>query len=199
MSAALVVAGCGGARTEAPATAAPVASWRSIATPADRSRIARWRDAWLSATAKAQAAGAPLAAEGALFAFDQALADPVPPPGDYRCRVFKLGAAGRGLLDYVAYPWFACRLTREGALSRLAKLTGSQRHVGLIYPDRDGRAVFLGTLMLGDETSPIAYGRDRTRDLAGIVERVGQQRWRLAMPYPAFESTLDMMELVPQG
>ena len=30
-----------------------------------------------------------------------------------------------------------------------------------------------------------------------ITERVGDNRWRLIMPYPRFESTLDVLELVP--
>ena len=43
------------------------------------------------------------------------------------------------------------------------------------------------------------YGRDRERDLAGWVERVGDRRWRLIFPYPHFESTLDVIELVPRA
>jgi hypothetical protein len=33
----------------------------------------------------------------------------------------------------------------------------------------------------------------------GLFERVGPQRWRLVMPYPRWESTIDVMELVPAG
>jgi hypothetical protein len=43
------------------------------------------------------------------------------------------------------------------------------------------------------------YGRDADRDLAGWVERVGERRWRLILPYPRFESTIDVVELVPAG
>ena len=32
---------------------------------------------------------------------------------------------------------------------------------------------------------------------AWIVERIGPARWRLIMPRPAFESTMDVLELVP--
>ena len=42
------------------------------------------------------------------------------------------------------------------------------------------------------------YGQDRDRDVAGYVERIGANRWRLVMPEPHFESQLDVMELVPQ-
>jgi hypothetical protein len=43
------------------------------------------------------------------------------------------------------------------------------------------------------------YGRDSERDVAGYVERIGPNRWRLIMPRPAFESVMDVMELVPAG
>jgi len=33
--------------------------------------------------------------------------------------------------------------------------------------------------------------------VAGWVERVAGRRWRVVMPYPAFESVLDVLELVP--
>ena len=39
--------------------------------------------------------------------------------------------------------------------------------------------VFLGTMMLGDETRALDYGRDPVRDVAGLLERVGPRRWRL--------------------
>jgi hypothetical protein len=57
--------------------------------------------------------------------------------------------------------------------------------------------VFLGTLQLGDEQRALQYGRDRERDMAGVVERIGERRWRLVLPYPHFESTIDIVELVP--
>jgi hypothetical protein len=41
------------------------------------------------------------------------------------------------------------------------------------------------------------YGVDKDRDVAGFVERIGPNRWRLVMPRPHFESIVDVMELVP--
>ena len=55
----------------------------------------------------------------------------------------------------------------------------------------------LGTMMFGDEKKPIDYGRDDGRDMAGYVERVGEKRWRLVLPWPKFESIVDVVELVP--
>jgi hypothetical protein len=41
------------------------------------------------------------------------------------------------------------------------------------------------------------YGVDPERDVAGFVERVGPERWRLIIPRPYFEPQLEVMELVP--
>ena len=57
--------------------------------------------------------------------------------------------------------------------------------------------IFLGTLQLGDEALALRYSRDKERDMVGVVERVGDNRWRLVLPYPHFESLLDVIELSP--
>jgi hypothetical protein len=116
----------------------------------------------------------------------------------YSCRVIKLGAKDSGNLDYVSYPDFTCRVRAERQLQRLGKLSGSQRYVGLIFPGDAIRNVFLGTLVLGDERRALQYGQDEQRDVAGYLERIGPERWRLLMPQPHFESKFDVMELTPQ-
>lgn len=178
---------------------ADAVSWRALATPDDRQRLAGWRTAWIAALEKTRHAGfdAAIEADAALYAYDRALADPLPPAGDYRCRVVKLGGKAAGMLDYVAYPDFTCRVTRDGAAWRFTKLSGSQRPIGWLYTAETDRAAFLGTLQLGDETAVIDYGRDRDRDVAGWMERIDAARWRLSFPYPHFESTLDVIELTP--
>ena len=184
-----------------PAAAVPAAaSWRSVATDFDRERARKWRTAWVRALAKARAAGhgAEIAGEGALLDPDSALKGAEPPPGDYRCRVVKVGGRGEGSLRYVAYPPFDCRITDGAGAMDFVKLTGSQRPVGRLFADGPRRLVFLGTLQLGDEQGVLRYGHDRQRDMIGLFERVGERRWRLAFPYPAFESTLDVIELVPK-
>jgi hypothetical protein len=196
----VALAGCaptpGGPDGAVPPTAQ---TWRSVATPHDRERLREWRTTWVKALAKAQAGshGAELAAEGVLLEPDAALAEVAPPPGDYRCRTIKIGAKSEGLLDYVAYPPFACRIgAGEGTLS-FVKLTGSQRQIGRLFPDSGRRMIFLGTLQLGDEQATLRYGHDADRDIAGLLERVGETRWRIAFPSPAFESMLDVLELIP--
>lgn len=180
--------------------AAPNARWRSAATEDDRARIRRWREAWVAALAQVHAGAnaGEIARGGALFEPDTALAGPAPPPGDYDCRTYKLGAAQAGLLDFVAYPAFRCRIRMERGRLRFTKLTGSQRPVGEFFADNGRRMIFLGTLVLGDETRALRYGRDRERNLIGTVERVGPQRWRIAFPSPYYESLLDVIELVPR-
>ena len=182
---------------------APVASstdWRQVATAADRTRLRDWRAAFARALTQAQSAGhgAEIAREGALLAPDAAIGQVPIPNGRYRCRVIKVGAKMPGLLDYVSYPPFTCRVSQEKELQGFNKLTGSQRPSGIIFPGDQLRQVFLGTLVLGDEQRAMQYGRDPDRDLAGWVERIGEKRWRLTLPYPHFESTLDVIELVPE-
>jgi hypothetical protein len=173
--------------------------WRQVATENDRKRLRDWRKSFADALDAARKSGhsADVAREGALLDPDAALGGGPIPNGMYACRVIKLGARSAGMLDYVSYPAFACRIEQERDLQGFAKLTGSQRPVGLIFPGDAIRQIFLGTLVLGDEREAMQYGQDETRDVAGYVERIGPGRWRLVMPSPAFESQTDVMELVP--
>ncbi len=180
-------------------------NWRDVATPADRARIRDWYPAWTEALASARAMGhaGEVAGEGVLLEPQAALPNPHLPPGDYRCRVIKLGSpdgshANPGL-GYVAYPYFNCRVAAEQDIFSFTKVSGSQRQIGLIFDDSDRRKIFLGTLALGDEVRALDYGSDASRNLAGIVERIGPMRWRIVFPRPAFESVVDVMELVPVG
>ena len=181
-----------------PIVSTGTADWRAAATDRDRERLRDWRAAFVKALAQARAAGhgQAIAVEGVLLEPDAALGGPIP-NGAYRCRVIKLGAKTPGMLDYIVYPAFTCQVQQERNLQGFAKLTGSQRPVGLIFPNDALRQVFLGTLVLGDEARAMQYGNDPDRDIAGFVERIGEARWRMVMPYPAFESTTDVIELVP--
>lgn len=197
--AAIMLAGCSTIEQPTRMIAESTREWRRVATPTDRERLRDWREAFVDALAAAQRAGHgdEIAREGALLQPDAALGGGPIPNGDYRCRVTKLGAKSEGLLDYVAYPAFHCRIGPERGLQSFAKLTGSQRQVGVIFPHDAIRQVFLGTLALGDEQGAMQYGVDEMRNVAGFVERIGPNRWRLVMPHPHFESQLDVMELVP--
>ena len=175
--------------------------WRQVVTTDDRERLRDWRKTFTGALGAARVAGhsAEIAREGTLLDPDSALGGGPIPNGTYRCRVIKLGAKAAGMLDYVSYPAFACRVRADRDLQGFAKLNGSQRPVGIIFPGDAMRQVFLGTLVLSDERRALQYGQDETRDIAGFVERIGPNRWRLVMPRPHFESQLDVMELVPSS
>jgi hypothetical protein len=174
-------------------------NWRSVATANDRARLSGWRRTFVQAleAARRTGHGQELDREGALLNPDAALPNPAIPNGTYRCRVIKLGAKSEGMLDYVSYPHFMCRVEQSGPLQNLVKLSGSQRPAGRLFPGDPIRHVFLGTLVLGDEPRAMQYGQDEQRDVAGYLERIGPARWRLLMPRPHFESQLDVMELVP--
>ena len=196
--AATALGGC--TPTERP-TAGPIATasaWQTVATPGDRERLRSWRPVFVQALAEAKAAGhgAAIAREGALLQPDSAIGGGLP-NGDYRCRMIKLGTRSPGILPYIAYPAFNCRVSQTGRLQAFAKLTGSQRQVGSIFAHDQLRHVFLGTLVLGDEQKALPYGADGDRDLVGWVERIGERRWRIILPSPRYESLTDVIELIP--
>jgi hypothetical protein len=177
-----------------------IPTWRETATEDDRRRLREWRTAFVEALREARDSGhaTEVAREGALLDPDAAIAGAALPPGAYRCRTVKLGSQGEEGLNFVAYPWFACRVAPgPDGLIHFTKLTGSQRPVGRLFAEHDRWSIFLGALQLGDEQRALRYGRDRERNLAGRIERIGERRWRIVFPYPHFESTLDVLELVP--
>jgi uncharacterized protein DUF4893 len=199
----VLAGGCAGSPQASPAVAStPLQqSWRSRITETDNVRLRDWRKSWTVALAEARTAGfgAAIAAEGTLLDPDAALPLQEPPLGLYRCRTIKIGAKSAGMLNYVPYPPFDCRISRENGVLRFTKLNGSQRPIGVLLPQTDKRMVFLGTLQLGDESNTLDYGRDHDRDAAALLERIGERRWRLAFPSPHFESLMDVMDLVPKA
>ena len=196
----VALAGCGGKKhVTAPAdTLAAGQNWRLIATDDDRNRLRGWRDTWLAAVDKARKGGRGAAIDGLheLTDPDRALTDPLPPAGAYRCTVYKIGGHGTAMADFTAFEPTECEIASGGGLLEFHKTGGVQRPDGLLYPD-GARAVFLGTMVYGDEDKPFRYGQDRLRDMAGYIERIGAKRWRLVLPAPRFESMLDIIEIVP--
>jgi len=198
---ALAAAGCGVFKHSSGLMPKSTTAYREVISEDDHVRLRDWRQTFVSGleAARKSGHGDEIVREGALLDPDAALATPAIPNGMYRCRVIKLGARDAGNLDYVSYPGFTCRVRPEETLQRLGKLSGSQRYVGVIFPGDAIRNVFLGTLAFADEARALQYGQDLDRDVAGYVERIGPNRWRLVMPQPHFESKVDVMELVPEG
>lgn len=181
---ALMAAGCQLAPPSPPsaAPALPVGeNWRAIISPADADRLARLDAAW----AAMRGDGSPALSQ------DAAQAWPVPPPGSYRCRVWRVvqGRAAR------RFPGQFCYVGVEGALLSFAKQTGDERWAGYFYVDGERRMIFLGAAAAGSAAP--GYGGDAMRDVMGVVERVGPLRYRIVMPWPRRGGALDIVELAP--
>ena len=114
------------------------------------------------------------------------------PDGDYRCRTIKLG----GLLPLTAYSFFDCTISGSG--TKIEKLTGSQRFSGELLASQAGGHFYRGALHYGDE-NPLPYREDGDRSQVGCLYRIEGKpvRYRLELPFPRFESTHDVIELVP--
>lgn len=176
--------------------------WKDVATQDDRQRLSDWRTSFIAALGEAKKGGheADIMGEGALLEPDSALGPPAIPNGMFRCRVIKIGAQPESNSPtYHAFAPFLCQVSAEQGLQRFNKFGGAQRYVGLLFPGDSIHQIFLGTLVLGDEKQALQYGQDELRDIAGYVERIGPDRWRLIMPKPHFESQFDVMELVPNS
>jgi hypothetical protein len=174
-------------------------AWKQIATNSDEWRISRLNLAWQSALddAKRGFAGE-IKKEGALLNPEAALARPAPTPGSYNCRLIKLGKTTTKATAFESFKPFFCYVQVEGDLLTIVKQTGSQRPAGRLYEDDNAkRLIFLGSLALGDEQQPLAYGDDPKRDMAGVLERIAPFRWRLVIPWPQSTSKLDVFELTP--
>jgi len=174
-------------------------TWKGVATAEDQDRIARLGLAWREALADAQKTNAAdVRREGKLLLPRSALPRPAPTPGSYNCRLIKLGKAAAAGKSYESFKPFFCYVEVEDDLLTIVKQTGSQRPAGRLWEDDDdNRLVFLGSLALGDAQTPVAYGDDPKRDMAGVLERIAPFKWRLVIPWPQSTSKLDVFELTP--
>jgi hypothetical protein len=182
--------------------AAPTKSqaWMTIATTADVQRLANVTGAWAAGLADARKAGFVSAVrdEGRLLQTNAALQRPAPTPGSYNCRLIRLGAATKGQPPFEKFKPFFCYVEVEGNLLTIVKQTGSTRPAGRLWEDDNpDRLVFLGSLSLGDEEQPLAYGDDARRNMAGIFERIAPFEWRLVIPWPQDGAKLNVFELTP--
>lgn len=183
-----------------PSSGAVLADWRGVITAHDRGSYQRRDQAWRLGLeqSRRQTGSGDLTGLGDLLKPDAALNNASIPAGDYRCRTIKLGSqGGQGGLGYVVYGWFACRVEQTAQGLKFSKVTGSQRPEGLLYPEDNKHMVFLGAMALSGEQTAPRYNAVPDRNVAAVLERVGPERWRLVTPWPARESNLDIIELVP--
>ncbi len=164
-----------------------------LITPRDQQRLDGYDATRAAALAEARAGGAAedvRVLETVLSGQPLSFGEGFDMTGTWRCRTLKLG----GTLPLTIYGWFTCRVTDDGSGWRLEKVTGSQRTAGRFYTRNDTTLVYLGTLHMGTE-GPIPYAAQADRDQLGVVTRPATNRLRIEFPKPAFESTLDILEL----
>ena len=204
---AALLAGC--ARTPAPAVAPQVVvvaepeagittDWKAVALASDRAWIDNLASEWKIALAEARARRfeKAVADETTLLQVDAAQPRPAPPPGRYRCRTYKIGLSERGKgTGFTRFKPFFCFVGTEDRLLTLTKATGTQRPGGRLWDDGDARLIFLGGTANGGGPAP--YGADPRHNLAGVLERVGEFRWRLVTPPQANDARIEVIELVP--
>lgn len=174
--------------------------WLQVASANDVDRLRRLPMAWSEGLREARASGSTAAvrAEGDVLRPDAGLARPAPTPGSYNCRLVRLGRADRRSPAFVRFKPFFCYVEVEGDLLTIVKQTGSERPAGRLWEDDVAtRLIFLGSVALGNEEQPKAYGEDPRRDMAGVLERVGPMRWRLMIPFPRSGAKLEVFELTP--
>ena len=198
--------GCDTLRRPKPATTITVEEprpgdqWKRVASADDQERIGRLGLAWQAALSEAnERRSKEVAAEGPLLEPLSALPRPHPTPGSYNCRMISLGRkAGKPPAFEKFKPFFCYVLADDAGILTIVKQTGSQRPAGRLWEDDNSdRLVFLGSLALGDEKEPLAYGEDPERDTAGVFERIGPFRWRLVIPWPRSGAKLEVFELTP--
>lgn len=201
-AASVLLAGCG--HKPKPASAALRAKpWQVVIDAADRKRLATLYGAWTRSLADVQKAGQMPAATalGDLVVPDAARVAPLPTAGSYRCRSIKLGNRDDGTLrtatpPVIIAPFQACSITASGGLLVFDQGPGGQRIAGKLYPDGD-RLVFLGSMALIGESGTMAYGADADRDQVGVLRAFGDRRWRLELPWPMWQSNIEVIEIVP--
>lgn len=197
----------GGCKTPPPApdVARPVVlveeepGWQQAAAEEDVDRVSRLSQAWSEALADARRAGFTRAVtgEGQLLVPDAALPRPAPSPGSYKCRVLKLGAAGRRGRAFQVFGDQFCYVGVDGDSLTLTKQTGSDRPGGFLWDDKGPRMIFLGANAPSGETAPPAYGEKAERNVAGVLERIGPLRFRLTIPWPREQAKLIVIDMTP--
>jgi len=160
-------------------------------TPFDKERLAKVDVRVMAALAEARAGGSKedlAILDAALAGTPLPLAEGYDPKGNWKCRTIKAG----GTLPLTVYPWFACRISEDGAGWQLEKLTGSQRTKGMFYTLSATRLAYLGAGYVNGE-KPRVYGQDAKENQVAIVERRAKNRLVFLFPAPQYESKLDIL------
>jgi len=170
------------------------AGWQDMATGPDQQRLARLEEARARGISEARSGRDMAAIEGVLRPSAQGGGNF---SGTWRCRQMKLG----GVTPSIVYSWFKCRVSERGGHLFFAKITGSQKTQGWLYPD-GGSYVYLGAQSAKGEPPHMYSGNSASLgasqtpdDQIGRLTMIGPGHARLEMPYPIQESTFDVIEL----
>ena len=162
-------------------------------TPFDKERLAKVEETVALALAEARAGGSKedvTILDAALAGNALPLAEGYDPNGTWKCRTIKAG----GTLPLTVYPWFACRISEDGAGWQMEKLTGSQRTKGMVYTLSASKLAYLGAGYVNGE-KPRVYGQDEKENQVAIVERRAENKLVFLFPAPQYESKLDILVL----
>lgn len=169
-------------------------AWRSIASARDMAAIDGVAGRWDQALAASSAAGLSrrVAAEGILLVRDARLPRAAPAPGSYRCRYLRLGARRWT----ASAPGFCFVGVAGGQLSLATELRGL-RLGGYLWEQKGGeRLVFLGAAVAAGARTAPGYGDAPAADRGGLLERIGEFRYRLVLPEVAPASGLTVVEMI---
>jgi hypothetical protein len=111
--------------------------------------------------------------------------------GQYRCRSFQPTPE-----DVYAYPYFPCRVVKDGVGWRFEKTSGSQGTIGRLYPDGSKRLIYLGAYYATSFEKAFEYGTDAERDMPGILEKIDEAKERYRLLILRDNRGLDFFEMV---
>jgi hypothetical protein len=175
-----------------------LAGWQDTASAFDANRLAKLSESKAKGLEEAEHGASPSDLAIIHGVLDAAPAQGGELAGNWRCRTIKLG----GMTPDVIYSWFRCRITDEGGALHFAKISGSQRTSGTLYPDQSGAHVYLGASNVWNEPAHHYSGGGNAAgaaatpdDQIGLLISTGPGSARLELPYPVQESTFDVIEL----
>ena len=175
--------------------------WEEAISLADRERLKGLQSAWGEALGEASKGGYKRAvhAEGKLLDPGSALLSPAPSPGNYMCRLIQIGGTGRGHRPFVAAKPDFCYVGVDGEGQLwIDKQTGPRQKTGAFFTDGNPRRmIFVGERKRSGKTSRSPSGGSTSMAAAGVLERIGPMRYRLAIPRPDGKHKLELLELTP--